>query len=175
LAADVQGKKVRFQASFWLEPASRPISWSFPVESFAMKVLQACGWLALALMGASAAVCAAQNGNTPTTNPFRPLPPIPSPAPWSPDQTSPATDGALRAEERLESQLRKKQLTDATDLLLKVAQELRAEMAADPKGIPTETESERLKLIEKLAHLIQEREKAEYQAAAALAKTKGGP
>jgi hypothetical protein len=131
-------------------------------------------WLAPMLMGALAAVCAAQNGTPLMPNPMTPLPPIPSPAPWNQDQTAPATDSALRAEERLESQLRKKQLTDATDLLLKVAQELRAEMTANPKQIPTETETERLRLVEKLAHLIEEREKAEYQAAAALAKTKGG-
>jgi hypothetical protein len=78
-------------------------------------------------------------------------------------------------QQKLISQLRQKQLTEATELLLKVARDLRTEMAANPGGSLTEDEMQRLKLVEKLAHLIQDREKAQEQVDAALAKTGRAP
>jgi len=82
---------------------------------------------------------------------------------------------ASHERDRLMSLLRQKQLTEATDLLLKVARDLRAEMAANSGGALTEDELQRLRLVEKLAHLIQDREKAEEQVDAALAKSGKGP
>ena len=146
-----------------------------------MKALRACGWLALVLIGACVATCAAQSTPlNPANNEAqgtRPLPPPPGggPDPYAQFEQDPKAESALREQMRLDSQLRRKQLADATELLTKVAVELRTELTANPRGIPTETEIERIKLIQKLAHLIQENEKAEYQAAAALAKMGGGP
>jgi hypothetical protein len=130
---------------------------------------------ALLLFGACGAVFTAHaqppNPSTNDSNGTRPLPPIPGekqdlPAKYDKD---PTIGAALLAEERLNSQLRQKQLTEAIELLQQVVRELRAELAASPDG--TRSETENLKLIEKLAHLIQDREKAEDQVTAALART----
>jgi|SRR5580658_6803688 hypothetical protein len=145
-----------------------------------VKAPRVCLWLALLLTGAWFATCAAHSQNTdPITGKTAGLKPIPmhpggGPDPYEELEKDPkANQSALREQERLDSQLRKKQLTQASDLLLKVTLELRTEMAANPHGVPTETELKRVQLIQKLAHLIQDSEKAEYQAAAVLAKKEG--
>jgi hypothetical protein len=132
------------------------------------------------LVGAVAATTAhAQppNASTNDANGTRPLPPIPGEVQDLPDKykNDSSVGIALREQERLNSRLRQKQLNEATDLLLKVARDLRAEMAASPNAARTQIETERLRLIEKLAHLIQEREKAEDQVTAALATTGRAP
>ena len=147
-----------------------------------MKVLRACGWWASALICVCAASCAAQNSTplNPSNNEAqgtRPLPPPPGggPDPYAQFEQDPKAQSALLDQERLQSQLRRKQLTQASQLLSKVTAELRAELLANPNGVPTITEIQRIQLIQKLAHLIQESEKAEFQVAAALARKGGGP
>jgi hypothetical protein len=146
-----------------------------------MRCLRLYPAFALVLIGACVATCAAYgqsiNASTTDSNGTRPLPPIPG---ESQDlrakyENDPTVGLALRERERLEGRLRQKQLTGASELLLKVARDLRAEMAANPKGALTESEIERLRLIQKLANLIQDREKAEDQVSAALTKTGRGP
>lgn len=70
-----------------------------------------------------------------------------------------------RAEER------QKQIVDATNLLLKIAQSLRNEMASHPGAFPGNTETERLEQIRKLARTIQDREKTEDDVPPGIAKT----
>jgi hypothetical protein len=110
-------------------------------------------------------------------NGTRPLPPIPGESQDLRDRydSDPSVRSALREKDRLDSLRRQKQLAQATELLLKVAQELRTELAASPDGVRTKSETDRLKLIEKLAHLIQDREKAQDQVSAALAKMEKVP
>ncbi len=103
---------------------------------------------------------------------MRALPPKPGggPDPYAQFRSDPLARRALREQARLNAQLRQKQVLEATDLLLKIARDLRAEMAANPDGIPTASETDRLQQIQKLAHLIQEREKSEDQVTENLAK-----
>jgi hypothetical protein len=141
---------------------------------------QAWGWLALVLMCTCPAWKMHSQQVTPSTNDSngtRPLPPVPGETQELPDKykTDSTTGIALREQERMDSLLRQKQLTQATDLLLKVARELRTEILASSGGAVAQSESERLKLIEKLAHLIEDREKAEDQVSAALARTERTP
>jgi|SRR5580658_7620 hypothetical protein len=143
-----------------------------------MKTLRAFGWWASALMCVSVATCLAHSqlgpSNTASQGTY-PLAPPPASDPFPKGGGNQIDQNALREQERLDSQLRRKQLAEATELLMKVTAELRAELAANPASIPTDTEIQRIKLIQKLAHLIQENEKAEYEVAAALAKKGGGP
>jgi hypothetical protein len=156
----------------------RPAELASPAEWVAMKALRTSGWWASALLCAGVATCLAHGqlgpSNTASQGTF-PLPPPPSSDPFPKDGANQTDQNALREQERLDSQLRRKQLTQASELLSKIAAELRTELLANPNGIPTDTEIQRIKLIQKLAHLIQENEKAEYQVAAALAKKGGGP
>ncbi|HUB53257.1 MAG TPA: hypothetical protein VL986_13965 [Terracidiphilus sp.] len=146
-----------------------------------VKASRACLWLAVVVTGAWFATGAAHSQNAdPITGKSAGLKPIPmhpggGPDPYEELEKDPnANQSALREQEKLNSQIRQKQLTQASDLLLKVTLELRIEMAGNPHGVPTETELQRVQLIQKLAHLIQEGEKAEYQAAATLAQKGGG-
>ncbi|MGA8161588.1 MAG: hypothetical protein WA374_20620 [Acidobacteriaceae bacterium] len=68
---------------------------------------------------------------------------------------------ALREQARLRGEERQKQIVEATALLLRIAQDLRKEMANPPEGMTAKTEADRLDQIEKLAHMIQNREKTE--------------
>jgi hypothetical protein len=133
-------------------------------------------WTVLILTGAcfTADLLMAQSlepSNDPSPG-MRQLPPIPGggPDPLSKYKIDSDDLRALRMQARLEADLRQKQLTEATDLLLKVTRELRADLAAHPNGTSKAIEMERLKLILKLSHLIQEREKAEDPVATKLAK-----
>ncbi|MGH9607627.1 MAG: hypothetical protein ACRD3N_18205 [Terracidiphilus sp.] len=133
-----------------------------------MKVPRACGWstpvlFGLVLFGVCAATWTAHGqSNQPfnSANGVRPLPPIPgnSPDPLAKYENAPTNGRTLSEQEQLNGLLRQKQLTGATGLLLKVAGELRAEIAAHPDGVRAETE--RLKLIEKIARLIRDSEEA---------------
>ena len=100
------------------------------------------------------------------------LPPKPSEPPdlFSKYKSDPLLRRALREQARLNAQLRQKQLTDATALLLKIAQDLRTEMAKNPDTMSTASAAERLEQIQKLAQLIQDRETAEDAVAANLAR-----
>ncbi|MGA2569058.1 MAG: hypothetical protein ABSF23_00935 [Terracidiphilus sp.] len=141
-----------------------------------MKVLRAVGWSALVLIGMWGTTRTGRGQNSNSMNHSGPifgeLPPHPT---LPPDirkkfESDPSVGIALREQARRNRRLRQKQLTEATELLLKVTLELRAEMAANPDAIPTDTETQCLKLIQKLARLIQESEMAEDQASATLAK-----
>jgi hypothetical protein len=142
-----------------------------------MKRLRSFGWFALVLLGAWIACAVAPSQSLAPADDRSPgmheLPPKPGggPDPYAQFKTDPLSRRALREQARLNAQLRQKQLLDATELLLKIARDLRAEMAANPDGIPNATETERLQQIQKLAHVIQDREKSEDQATESLAKS----
>jgi hypothetical protein len=132
-----------------------------------LAVVIVCSWLAVSTASAQSLAPAGS-----TVQGMHELPPIPGggPDPFAKYKNDPVALRALREQARLSSQLRQKQLTDATDLLLKLAQDLRTEIAASPNGIPVQNEAERLEQIQKLARVIQEREKAEDQVLADLTK-----
>ncbi|HEX3985886.1 MAG TPA: hypothetical protein VHX13_04675 [Acidobacteriaceae bacterium] len=77
---------------------------------------------------------------------------------------------ALREQARLRGEARQKQMVEATRQLLQIAQDLRSEMASHPAADPATSEKDRLERIEKLAHLIQDREKMEDDVSSDLAK-----
>lgn len=141
-----------------------------------MKIPSRFAWVALILFGAgfASSIVLAQSlepANDPSPG-MRQLPPIPGggPDPFSKYRTDPSVLRALREQAHLDAEARQKQLTDAANLLLKIARELRADVAANPKVISKATELERLKQIRKLSRLIQNREKAQDPAAAKLAR-----
>jgi len=151
-----------------------------------MKVLPAGGRCALVLVGTFLAISTAHAQNQDQNqNPIKgqnsgltgiPTHPGGGPDPYAKYENDFNNVGKSPLEqEKLIAQLRQKQLTQATDLLLKVARDLRVEMAANPGGALTEDELQRLKLVEKLAQLIQDRERAQDQVGAALAKSGKGP
>ncbi len=146
-----------------------------------MKRLRPFGWFALILLGSwvACATTFAQsleptNENSAGMRQF-PAKPGGGPDPYAQFRSDPVARRALREQARLTAQLRQKQVLEATELLLKIARDLRAQMAADPDGIPTAAETGRLQQIQKLAHLIQEREKSEDQMTENLAKAGGAP
>ena len=100
------------------------------------------------------------------------LPPKPSEPPdiHSKYMTDPLMLRALREQARLRGQARQKQIVDATNLLLKIAQDLRTEMASHPAATSPDTEKNRLEQIQKLARMIQDREKIEDDVSSDLAK-----
>lgn len=101
------------------------------------------------------------------------LPPKPSEPPTDPldrYKDDPLMMRALREQARLRGQARQKQLVDAANLLLKIAQDLRKEMASQPGAALTSTEKARLEQIQKLARIIQDREKTEDDFSTNLAK-----
>jgi hypothetical protein len=148
-----------------------------------MKVLRACAWLALVLIGTFVAARTAQGQNQdPDQTPKSggnmmniPMHPGGGPDPYAKYMNDPTVGVAQLEQERLNSRIRQKQLTEATELLLKIARDLRVEMAANPNAALTEGEMQQLKLVEKLAKLIQDREKAADQVSAALAKAGKAP
>ncbi|HEX3663120.1 MAG TPA: hypothetical protein VHU89_16905 [Acidobacteriaceae bacterium] len=77
---------------------------------------------------------------------------------------------ALREQARLRGEERQKQIVDATNLLLQLAQDLRTEIASPSAADSTNSEKLRLEQIQKLAHLIQNREKTEDNVSSDLAK-----
>lgn len=103
---------------------------------------------------------------------MRQLPPIPGggPDPYSKYKIAPSDLAALREQALMNAELRQKQLTDAANLLLKIARELQADVAAHAQESSTPTEIKRLKQIQKLSRLIQEKEKAQDPAATKLAR-----
>jgi len=146
-----------------------------------MKRLHPFGWFALVLLGCCMA-CDIACGQSlepadSTGQGMRALPPKPGggPDPYAQFRTDPLSRRALREQARLTAQLRQKQVLEATALLLKITRDLRAEMAANADGMPTSSETERLQQIQKLAHLIQEREKSEDEVAENLAKAGVSP
>jgi hypothetical protein len=100
------------------------------------------------------------------------LPPKPSEPPdmRSKYTTDPLLLRALREQARLRGEARQKQIVEATTLLLQVAQELRKEIASHPLSDTADTEKDRLAQIQKLARVIQNREKAEDDVSSDLAK-----
>jgi hypothetical protein len=149
-----------------------------------MKVPRTGGWSGLVLAGIwlATAVTYGQNQDV-NQNPMPqgrdvmtiPMHPGGGPDPYAKYEKDFTGGDSSRDQDRLISLIRQKQLTQATDLLLKLTHDLRAELAEKQSGTLTEDEMQRLKLIEKLAHLIQDREKAEDQVSAALAKSGKGP
>lgn len=100
---------------------------------------------------------------------------LPPPASEPPDLLSkykndPLMLRALREQARQRGEARQKQLLDATNLLLKIAKELREQIASHPGAVPDHTETARLEQIQKLAHAIQDREKTEDDVSSDLAK-----
>lgn len=77
---------------------------------------------------------------------------------------------SLHEQVRLARESRQKQLLEATDRLLKMAESLRTEMVANPGAIPTAAETETLDKIKKLAHWIQSQEKAQDEVSSELAR-----
>ncbi len=77
---------------------------------------------------------------------------------------------AMRAQTRLRAEQRQKLIVSSTDLLLKIAQDLRNEIASEPSAGAPASEKERLEQIQKLARVIQMREKAEDDISSDLAK-----
>lgn len=92
------------------------------------------------------------------------------PDPYDKYKSDPVALRAVRDQARHDAQVRHEQVVEATALLLKISRELRAEMAASAAAMPTWTEQERLEQIQKLARIIQQREKSEDQAIADLTK-----
>ncbi len=146
-----------------------------------MKRLRPFGWFALILLGIWFACAASRAQSLQPTNEnsagMRQFPAKPGggPDPYAQFKSDPLARRALREQARLTAQLRQKQVLEASELLLKIARDFRAQMAADPDGIPTADETGRLQQIQKLAHLIQEREKSEDQVTENLAKAAGTP
>jgi DNA-directed RNA polymerase subunit F len=70
----------------------------------------------------------------------------------------------------LRGEARQKQIVEATSLLLQIAQDLRKEIASQPSAEITGSERTRLEHIQKLAHMIRDREKTEDDISANLAK-----
>jgi hypothetical protein len=130
--------------------------------------------LLLAASCATAAIAPAQDlapAGSPSPG-MHELPPKPSEPPdiHSKYMTDPLMLRALREQARLRGQARQKQLVDATNLLLKIAQDLRKEIASHPASDSTDVEKDRLEQIQKLARVIQDRERAEDDVSADLAK-----
>lgn len=101
------------------------------------------------------------------------LPPKPAEPPTDPldkYKDDPLMLRALREQARLRGEARQKQLVDATNLLLKIAQDLKKEIASQPEAALTNTEKARLEQIQKLARIIQDREKLEDDVSTNLAK-----
>ena len=182
-STDDERSKLQSTFGFGAGSTSRSTVSTSPAKQVAMKVLRACRWFALVLLGACVGICTAHGKNQDPDQSVKsngqmmnlPMHPGGGPDPYAKYETDSTVGIAARDQERRDGLLRQKQLTEATELLLKVARDLRAEMAANPGGSPTASETERLKLIEKLAHLIQDRERAQDQVSAALAKTGSGP
>lgn len=77
---------------------------------------------------------------------------------------------ALREQARLRGEARQKQIVEATNLLLQIAQALQKQLATQPSADLTGTEKDRLEQIQKLARVIQDREKTEDDVSTDLAK-----
>ncbi|HZZ40276.1 MAG TPA: hypothetical protein VFE06_14170 [Acidobacteriaceae bacterium] len=149
-----------------------------------MKLFRAClrAALLLAVVCALAASARAQNpvtaGDPPTPGSSMPdnreLPTKPgvqlSPDPFTKYHTDPLELRAQREQAELRGEARQKQIVEATSLLLQIAQDLRKEIASQPSAEITGSERTRLEHIQKLAHMIRDREKTEDDISANLAK-----
>ncbi len=76
----------------------------------------------------------------------------------------------LRELALLRGEARQKQIVEATDLLLQIAQDLRVQMATQPSPDTTGAEKSRLEHIQKLAHMIRDWEKTQDDISTNLAK-----
>lgn len=85
-------------------------------------------------------------------------------------RTDPESLRSLRLQARLRGEARQKQIVAATDLLLQIAQDLRRELAEQPGENHDGTEKLHLEHIQKLAHMIRDREISEDDVSADLAK-----
>jgi hypothetical protein len=104
----------------------------------------------------------------------RELPPLPgeklTPDIFTKYNSDPLALRALREQAQLRGQARQKQIVEATSLLLQIAQDLRKEMAGSPAADAASIEKTRLEHIQKLAHMIRDRERAEDDISADLAR-----
>jgi hypothetical protein len=104
----------------------------------------------------------------------RELPPLPGeklgPDIFTKYNTDPLALRALREQAQLRGEARQKQLVEASALLLQIAQDLRKQMASQPASDAVSIEKTRLEHIQKLAHMIRDREKAEDNISADLAR-----
>lgn len=101
------------------------------------------------------------------------LPPKPSEPPTDLSEkykNDPLMLRALREQAHLRGEARQKQIVEASTLLLQIAQELRKQLAGQSLADTASTEKDRLEQIQKLAHIIQDREKTEDGVSADLAK-----
>lgn len=85
-------------------------------------------------------------------------------------KTDPESLHSLRLQAQLRSEERQKQIVEATNLLLQIAQDLRSEMADPPAGEDDGTAKTRLEHIQKLARMIRDREKNQDDISTDLAK-----
>lgn len=76
----------------------------------------------------------------------------------------------LRELALLRGEARQKQIVEATNLLLQIAQDLRGQMASQPSPDTTDVEKSRLEHIQKLAHMIEAWEKTQDDISTDLAK-----
>lgn len=85
-------------------------------------------------------------------------------------KTDPETLRSLRLQAELRSEERQKQIVEATNLLLQIAQDLRSDLASQPVADADGTAKTRLEHIQKLARMIREREKNQDGISTDLAK-----
>ena len=125
-----------------------------------------------AACGQAYAPCCVPANGAPNANDVKELPPQPTQGPDLLKQyrDDPAALKALRQQARQNDKLRQTQVVKATDLLLKLTQDLRVELAAKSSDVTAATETELLKEIQKLARVIQEKERAENEVSSDLAK-----
>lgn len=149
-----------------------------------MKRFRAClrAAVLLAMVCAVAVMARAQNpvtaGDPPTPGSSMPgnreLPAKPgeqvSPDPFTKYHTDPLTLRAEREQAELRGETRQKQIVEATSLLLQIAQDLRKEIASLPSADASAAERTRLEHIQKLAHMIRERERTQDDVSTTLAK-----
>lgn len=149
----------------------------FPGAWIVAKLFRACVGLSLLLAGVCAMnrLALAQDlapAGSPTAG-MRAMPPKPSEPPTDlldEYKNDPLMLRALREQAQLRGEARQKQIVDATKLLLKIAQDLRNQLAAGPAVDSVSTEKDRLEQIQKLAKIIQDREKTEDDVSSDLAK-----
>jgi hypothetical protein len=125
------------------------------------------GWALIGVAHGQVLAPAGSNANGPHA-----LPTIPAEGPDIRKQfeSDPTELKALQDQARLQDKMRQTELVKASDLLLKLTQDLRAEMTANPSETTTAAETELLKQIQKLARLIQDREMAQDEVTSDLAK-----
>lgn len=140
------------------------------------KLFQICIGTGLLLAGSCATIGMARGQDLAPTDTGSPgMHELPPPVSEPPDLLSkykndPLMLRVLREQARLRGEARQKQLVDATNLLLKVAQDLREEIVNHPGASPDNMAAVRLEQIQKLARVIQAKEKTEDDVSTDLAK-----